>query len=210
MRLRNVTGAKEVIEKSKYVILDPVKNCCKWQSIFGNNNPIHIEIGMGKGDFIREHAKRDTNINFIGIEKFDNVIVRAVQKLEDTNYENLKLIRMDALEINEVFKNEVDCIYLNFSDPWPKNRHEKKRLTSNNFLDKYDSVFKKTKKIIMKTDNRKLFEFSVTSFVEKGYKIDNLSLDLYGDDIKDNIPTEYETKFNLKGQVIYMIEVSKM
>ncbi|MEG2251175.1 MAG: tRNA (guanosine(46)-N7)-methyltransferase TrmB, partial [Bacilli bacterium] len=103
-----------------------------------------------------------------------------------------------------------DCIYLNFSDPWPKNRHEKKRLTSKTFLDKYDAVFKKTKKIIMKTDNRKLFEFSVTSFVEKGYKIDNLSLDLYGDDIKDNIPTEYETKFNLKGQVIYMIEVSKM
>lgn len=210
MRLRNVSGAKEKIEASKYIILEPKKNITKWQKVFNNNNPIHIEIGMGKGDFIYNHAKRDKDINFIGIEKFDSVIVRAVEKIEESELKNLKLIRMDAKEIEEVFKNEIDTLYLNFSDPWPKNRHEDRRLSSEVFLKKYDNIFKNGKTIIMKTDNRKLFEFSLISFVNHGYKLEELSLDLYNDDYKDNIPTEYETKFVNKGQNIYMVKATKM
>ncbi len=210
MRLRNVRGAEDIIKNCDYVILEPKKEIKKWSNVFGNDNKINIEIGMGKGTFIYNHALRDENTNFIGIEKFDSVIVRAVQKLEDTNLPNLKLIRMDALEIDEVFANEIDTIYLNFSDPWPKNRHELRRLSSPVFLKKYDAIFKNGKRIIMKTDNRKLFEYSLQSFTDYGYKIEKLSLDLYSDDYKDNIPTEYESKFVAKGQVIYMVEVSKL
>ena len=163
---------------------------------------------MGKGNFIINQAINNPNVNFIGIEKYDSVLVRAVQKLNDMDLPNLKLIMMDANEIDEVFDKEIDIIYLNFSDPWPKNRHAIRRLTSSVFLTKYDGVFKNKKTIIQKTDNRKLFEFSLMSFVEYGYKIDKISLDLYNDDIKDNIPTEYELKFTNLGQVIYMVEVS--
>lgn len=210
MRLRNVSGAKEKIEASKYIVLEPKENKGKWKKVFGNDNPIHIEIGMGKGKFIFEHALRDKDINFIGIEKFDSVMVRAIEKLEDVELDNLKLIRTDALKIDEIFDKEIDTIYLNFSDPWPKNRHEDRRLSSEIFLKKYDNVFKSAKSIIMKTDNRKLFEFSLISFVNHGYKIEKISLDLHNDDYKDNIETEYETKFSNLGQNIYMVKVSKM
>jgi tRNA (guanine-N7-)-methyltransferase len=211
MRLRKVKGASEAILNSKYVILNPKENKGNWNKIFNNNNKeLHIEIGMGKGDFIKNHAIRDTHINFIGIEKFDSVIVRAIEKIEEEELNNLKLIRMDAKEIEEVFENEVDVLYLNFSDPWPKNRHEDRRLSSKKFLDRYESIFKNAKTIIMKTDNRKLFEFSLISFVNQGYKLEELSLDLYNDDYKDNIPTEYETKFKNRGQNIYMVKAVKM
>ena len=202
MRLKKVRGAKEIIESSSYVI----KNC---EINFTNNNPIRIEIGMGKGNFLIENAKRYPNINFIGIEKFDSVIVRAVEKLENLDLKNIKLIRMDALNINEIFSRNIDILYLNFSDPWPKKRHQNRRLTSPVFLEKYDGIFKHKKNIIMKTDNRKLFEYSLMSFIDNGYKISNISLDLYKDDINDNIPTEYETKFAEKGAIIYMVEVMK-
>ena len=209
VRLRNVKNAKEQIESSSYILLDPKEFRGNFKEIFGNDNPIYIEIGMGKGQFIINNALKYPNINFIGIEKYDSVIVRAIQKIGDENIPNLKLIRMDALEINEVFDKEIDRIYLNFSDPWPKDRHEHRRLTSTKFLEKYDLIFKDKKNIVMKTDNRKLFEFSVKSFNNYGYKIEELSLDLYSDDHKDNIPTEYEDRFVSRGQVIYMIDVNK-
>lgn len=208
MRLRNVKGAKEEIEKSKYIIEDYEQYKGNFKSIFKNNNEIHIEIGMGKGDFIKGMALKYPNINFIGIEKFDSVMVRAVQKLEETEIPNLKLIKMDALNIDKIFDKEIECIYLNFSDPWPKSRHEKRRLTSDVFLEKYDKILK-IKQIIMKTDNRKLFEYSIISLTNYGYKIDEISLDLHNDDIKDNVETEYEKKFVSLGNVIYRISVHK-
>lgn len=207
MRLRKVKGAKEEIEASRYIINNYEEYLGRYSELFGNDNPIRIEIGMGKGKFIMNQALTNPDVNFIGIEKFDSVLVRAVEKIEELEIPNLKLIRMDALDIDKVFKNEIDTLYLNFSDPWPKNRHALRRLTSSVFLDKYDSIFKGTKRIVQKTDNRKLFEYSLMSFVEHGYKIEKISLDLYNDDIKDNIPTEYEEKFALKGQNIYMVEV---
>lgn len=209
MRLKCVKGAKEIVESSSYLISDPKSYKGNFNKVFNNSNPIFIEIGMGKGKFLIDNALRYPDINFIGIEKYDSVIVRAVQKLEDIKIDNLKLIRMDANEIDEIFDREVDRIYLNFSDPWPKARHEKRRLSSEYFLDKYDSIFKNEKNIIMKTDNRNLFEFSIKSFTDFGYNIENISLNLYEDDIKDNIPTEYEEKFVEKGQIIYMINVKK-
>lgn len=209
MRLRNVKDANKIIEKSNYIIKDYKNYKGKFKKIFNNNNEIEIEIGMGKGDFIINMALQNPNINFIGIEKFDSVIVRAVQKLEDLEIKNLKLIRMDALEIDKVFDKEINTIYLNFSDPWPKERHEKRRLTSEVFLKKYDTIFKNKKTIIQKTDNRKLFEYSIMTLNNYGYQIDELSLDLYKDDIKNNVQTEYEKKFVELGNIIYRISVHK-
>lgn len=201
-------NAKEQIESSSYVISYPESHKGSFNKLFNNDNPIRIEIGMGKGTFIYNHALKNPNINYIGIEKFDSVLVRAVQKLEDTNIPNLKLIRMDALDIDKIFSKEIDTIYLNFSDPWPKNRHELRRLTSPVFLAKYDSVFKNDKVIIQKTDNRHLFEYSLVSLVNYGYKLEKISLDLYKEEdlLKDNIPTEYETRFASNGDTIYMAE----
>ena len=201
MRLRNVKNAKNIIENSEYVLKnEDVKNI--------ENKLTYIEIGMGKGDFIIENARRYPNINFIGIEKYDSVLVRAVEKL-DEELPNLKLLRLDALNIDEVFSKQVDLIYLNFSDPWPKKRHSLRRLTSPVFLEKYDKIFKGEKNIIMKTDNRKLFEYSLKSLTDYGYKIEEISLDLHSDDYKDNIMTEYERKFVALNQNIYMVNVKK-
>lgn len=209
MRLRNVKGANEEIEKSKYIIKNYKEYKGKFNKIFENNNNINIEIGMGKGDFIINMALKYPGINFIGIEKYDSVMVRAVEKLEEKVIKNLRLIKMDANEINEVFENEIDTVYLNFSDPWPKKRHSKRRLTSDYFLEKYDNIFKNTKKIIQKTDNRKLFEYSIESFNNYGYLIDEISLNMYEDDIKDNVQTEYEKKFVEQNNIIYRISVHK-
>ena len=208
MRLRNVKGASETIEKSLYVIKNSEDYKGGYKTLFGNNNPIHIEIGMGKGDFIINMAKKYPKINFIGIEKFDSVLVRAIEKVEE-DIPNLRFIRMDATDIENIFYKEIDTIYLNFSDPWPKNRHENRRLTSEKFLKRYDNLFKANKNIIMKTDNRKLFEFSIISLTNYGYKIEEISLDMYKDDIKDNVQTEYERKFHEKGFPIYKIIVKK-
>ena len=209
MRLKCVKGAKVIVESSPYLILEPEKYKGKYKKLFNNDNPIYIEIGMGKGKFIIENAINNPNINYIGIEKYDSVIVRAVQKLSELDLPNLKLIRIDAENIEEVFSKEIDRIYLNFSDPWPKTRHERRRLSSHEFLKRYDSIFKNNKHIIQKTDNRKLFEFSIMSYTSYGYNIEKISLDLHNDDIKDNITTEYEDKFVSLGQPIYMIDVTK-
>lgn len=208
MRLRNVRGASDIIDNSSYILKDYKNYKGKFNKLFNNQNPIHIEIGMGKGDFIIGMAKKYPDINFIGIEKFDSVMVRAVEKLEE-EIPNLKLIKMDATNIEEVFYKEIDTIYLNFSDPWPKNRHEDRRLTSTKFLTRYDNLFKNGKHIIMKTDNRKLFEFSIISLTNYGYKIEEIILDLYNDGAIDNVQTEYERKFVSKGFPIYKIDVKK-
>ena len=209
MRLKNVKGAKEIIGASSYVIENPKKYSGHFCDLFDNENPIHVEIGMGKGQFIIGMALKYPNINFIGIEKFDSVLVRAVQKLENIEIPNLKLIRMDALEIDEIFSHEVERVYLNFSDPWPKNRHQNRRLTSPVFLKKYDSMFNGSPSIVMKTDNRHLFEYSLISFTEYQYHIDELSLNLYEDDISNNVATEYEERFVARNNVIYYVKVYK-
>ncbi len=209
MRLRNVRGASEKIESSPYVILEPFQYRGCFQQVFQNQNPIHVEIGMGKGDFIIENAFRYPHINFIGIEKYDSVLVRAIEKVEGIELPNLRFIRMDAQMIEQVFSHEIDTLYLNFSDPWPKNRHEHRRLSSQNFLKKYDSLFQNRKRLIMKTDNRHLFEFSLMTMTEYGYHIDHLCLNVYEENLTDNIPTEYERKFHNKGFPIYQVEVSK-
>lgn len=208
MRLKHVQGAEKIVESSAYVIQDPKEYRGRYNEVFQNNHPIFIEIGMGKGKFIIENALKYPMINFIGIEKYDSVLVRATQKIEK-EIPNLRFIRMDASSIEEVFDREVDTIYLNFSDPWPKDRHAKRRLTSSYFLEKYDKIFKENKHIIMKTDNRHLFEYSLVSLTEYGYSICDLSLNLYEDEYLGNIATEYEEKFHAKGMPIYRVEVEK-
>jgi len=198
MRLKNVHGANEIIIRGKYFISEPSIYKGSWNKIFGNNNPIYIEIGMGKGNFIIENAKRYPNINFIGIEKYDSVIVRAIQKSNELELDNLKIVRIDANRLNEIFDKEIDMIYLNFSDPWPKERHAKRRLTSPVFLSIYDMIFKNDKKITMKTDNINLFNYSINSLIEHGYEIVYKTNSLNCLDY-DNIMTEYEEKFNKQG-----------
>lgn len=208
MRLKNIKGASEKVLNGKYIINNPKEYIGKWNNLFGNNNPIHIEIGMGKGKFIVEHALSNPNINYIGIEMYDSVMLRAVEKTNELELDNLYLIRMDATLIEEVFDKEIDLIYLNFSDPWPKDRHAKRRLTSSRFLERYDKVFKGNAKIIQKTDNLPLFEYSLDSLKEYGYKIDYVTYDLHNN--KDNIiTTEYEEKFTSQGVKINYLEASK-
>lgn len=209
MRLRNVKGASDIINNCPYIVDNYKDYKGNFNKLFNNSNKIHIEIGMGKGDFIIGMAKKHPNINFIGIEKYDSVIVRAIEKINEDNIPNLKLIRMDATEIEGAFYKEIDTLYLNFSDPWPKNRHEDRRLTSLKFLKRYDSLFKGDKNIVMKTDNRKLFEFSLIQFSNYDYKIEEISLDLYKDDISANVQTEYERKFHELGMPIYKVIVKK-
>ena len=208
MRLKNVKGANEIIVKGKYYVDNPMEHKGSWNKYFNNDNPIYIEIGMGKGDFIIENAKRYPDINFIGIEKYDSVIVRAIQKSDELELNNLKIVRIDARKLEEVFLNEVDLIYLNFSDPWPKDRHAKRRLTSSNFLSIYDTIFRNNKIIVMKTDNIKLFDYSLESLTEYGYEITYKTNDL--DCLDDsNIMTEYERKFFNKGIKINKLEAIK-
>lgn len=209
MRLRNVKGANEIIERSKYIILNPESKKGKFNELFNNDNPINIEIGMGKGDFIIGMAENNPDINFIGIEMYDSVIVKAIEKLENKNIPNLRLIRMDARLIENVFDKEINIIYLNFSDPWPKKRNAKRRLTHERFLNKYENIFKNEKVIYMKTDNTHLFEFSIESLSNYGYKLKNISLDLHNSDFSGNIMTEYEKKFSSKGVKINRLEAYK-
>ena len=209
MRLRHVKDAYSIINSSSYVIKNFNDFKGDFKSIFNNDNEIHIEIGMGKGDFIIGMAEKYPDINFIGIEKFDSVIVRAVEKLENLEIPNLRLIRMDALYIDDVFDKEVSKIYLNFSDPWPKKRHADRRLTSPVFLKKYDKIFIGNPMIVQKTDNRELFEYSIMSFNNYGYLIDDISLDLHSREDIDNVETEYERKFVSLGNPIYMISLHK-
>lgn len=207
MRLRNVKGAREGLVESKYVIDEPKLNKGKWREVFNNSNPVHIEIGMGKGKFITELALKNPDINYIGIEKFSSVLIRAVEKMNELELPNLLFIRMDAEEITEVFgEGEVDKIYLNFSDPWPKDRHAKRRLTSRQFLGRYDIILNKSGDVNFKTDNRSLFDFSVEEIKESGWEITGITYDLHNSDMNEgNIMTEYEEKFSAKGNPIHKV-----
>lgn len=209
MRLRNVKNKEEIMNNAVNLITDPKSNRSSWHKVFGNNNPIYVEIGMGKGDFIIANALKYPNINFIGIEKFDSVIVRALAKVP-LEIPNLKFIRMDAKEIDEVFDYEIDRLYLNFSDPWPKKRHHDRRLTSHIFLSKYDNLFRNDIEIHQKTDNRDLFEYSLISLSTYGYVLEDVSLDYHHSNYEDIIMTEYEKKFVAKGENIYYLVAKKV
>ena len=204
MRLRNVPGARETIIENQFSIQEPEQKKGKWAEVFGNDHPIHIEVGMGKGQFIIEMAKRNPEINYIGIEKYSSVLVRAVEKLEDFEQNNLRLIRMDAENIEEVFdKDEVDRIYLNFSDPWPKDRHSKRRLTSTRFLERYNNILTPEGRVMFKTDNKDLFDFSLEQVEEAGWILENHTYDLHHSEYNEgNVMTEYEEKFSAKGNTI--------
>lgn len=208
MRLKNIKGASEKILLGKYFINNPNEYKGRWHKLFNNNNPIYIEIGMGKGNFIIKNALNNPNINYIGIEMYDSVILRAVEKTNELELKNLYLVRMDARLIEDIFDKEIDLIYLNFSDPWPKDRHAKRRLTSYRFLERYDKIFKDNNIIIMKTDNNPLFEYSIQSLIEYGYTLSNVTRDLHQDK-EDIITTEYEDKFTSKGIKINYLEARK-
>ena len=206
MRLRNITGSREIIGESRFVVHDPKEMRGKWKSLFDNDNPVRIEIGMGKGKFLHTMAKENPQINYVGIEKYSSVLLRAIQKMEEEELPNLLFMRMDAEEIAEVFeKGEVDRIYLNFSDPWPKDRHAKRRLPSRQFLERYDIILKPDGCLEFKTDNRALFDFAVEELDAAGWRAEVLTYNLHGDDalMEGNIMTEYEEKFSAMGNPIY-------
>ena len=214
MRLRNITGSREVIAESPYVVQEAVQPRCPgtWQEIFGNDHPIHIEIGMGKGKFIHTMAKIHPEINYVGIEKYSSVLLRAIQKMEQDEMPNLKFLRMDAEDIVTVFApGEVDRIYLNFSDPWPKDRHAKRRLPSREYLARYHVILKKDGKLEFKTDNRELFDFAVQELEPAGWKAEVVTYDLHRDAalMEGNVMTEYEEKFSAMGNPICKYIISR-
>ncbi len=207
MRLRNIAGSREVIAESNFVVSEEnmFEMPGRWAEIFGNEHPIHIEIGMGKGKFIHTMAKLHPEINYVGIEKYSSVLLRAIQKMEQEGLPNLKFLRMEAEDITKVFgKEEVDKIYLNFSDPWPKDRHAKRRLPSKEFLGRYDIILKKGSLLEFKTDNRDLFDFAVEELEPAGWKAEVITYDLHADEklVEGNVMTEYEEKFSSMGNPI--------
>lgn len=208
MRLRNVKNASTFLVHSKYYLNNPESYKGNFQSLFGNKNKIMLEIGMGKGDFLISMAEKYPDINFIGIEKYESVLVRALKKLENKNISNLFIISTDAINLDAIFDKEIDTIYLNFSDPWPKKRHFKRRLTYRDFLEIYDKCFIGDSHIIFKTDNDKLFESSLIELSNYGYTFKNVSLDLWNSTIF-NIKTEYENKFGNMGYKIKYLDAYK-
>ena len=208
MRLRNIPGADEAILNSEYCIKEPESKKGNWQSVFSSTQPLHIEIGMGKGRFIMDMAAAHPDINYLGIERYSSVLLRALQKMKETPMPNLRFICMDAADVTEVFaKDEVSRIYLNFSDPWPKERHAKRRLTSPIFLSLYDEVLCPEGVICFKTDNRPLFDYSVETISETSpWKLKDVTYDLHHSEFAEgNIMTEYEEKFSGKGMPIHRL-----
>lgn len=207
MRLRNIKNGNEILKMCPNYINNPENFKGHYHDVFENNNPIVIEIGMGKGTFIINMAKKYPHVNFIGIEKYTSVICRAAKKI-DEKIDNLRIINYDAILLQDIFEKEIDTIYLTFSDPWPKDRHEKRRLTSKNFLSVYDSLFEGQNKIILKTDNDDFYNYSLDSLRNNGYEINKDIRDLASSEI-DNIKTEYEEKFSSLGKNINYLEATK-
>lgn len=208
MRLRNIPGADEAIADSPHCIQEPMAEKGRWNLIFGNENPIHIEIGMGKGQFIMQLAKEHPDINYIGIERYSSVLLRALQKMEIEPLPNIRFLCMDASIITEVFdEEEVAKIYLNFSDPWPKERHAKRRLTSRQFFERYDKILAGNGVVEFKTDNDDLFAFSMEEVAEAGWTLDAHTFDLHHDPVlnEGNVMTEYEEKFSSLGHPIHKL-----
>lgn len=208
MRLRNIPGADEAIADSPHCIQEPMAEKGRWNLIFGNDHPVHIEIGMGKGQFIMQFAKDHPDINYIGIERYSSVLLRALQKMEVEPLPNIRFLCMDASMITEVFdKEEVAKIYLNFSDPWPKERHAKRRLTSRQFFERYDKILARNGVVEFKTDNDDLFAFSMEEVAEAGWTLDAHTFDLHHDPVlnEGNVMTEYEEKFSSLGHPIHKL-----
>lgn len=210
MRLRNVPGARDTIAESRFTIKNETECKGKWHEIFKNNNAIHIEVGMGKGQFIMKLAENHPDINYVGIEKYSSVLVRAIEKQEEKELTNLFFIRMEAENIADVFeKGEVERIYLNFSDPWPKDRHAKRRLTSVQFLERYEQILVPKGHVIFKTDNRELFDFSLEQEkLAPKWTLLNYTYDLHHSPyVEGNVMTEYESRFVAKGNAICRMEL---
>jgi len=209
MRVRHKPWAKDKLSAyPQYVVQTPEENKGNWQSIFEQKGPIHIEVGTGKGRFISEMAKANPSINYIGIEIQESVIVTALDRLIEADVPNVKLMNSNAADLTTFFAdNEVDRVYLNFSDPWPKTRHEKRRLTYKTFLNTYEKILVKNGEIHFKTDNQGLFEYSLWSFSQYNMLLKYISLDLHNSNYEGNIETEYEEKFSSKGSRIYRCEV---
>ena len=210
MRVMNRRGATELLEAHpQYVILNPADAKGRWQEIFGNDHPIHVEVGSGKGAFVSGMAKANPEINYIGIDIQKSVLSYALDKVLATDVPNIKLLWVDGSDLTDYFEEgEIDRLYLNFSDPWPKKRHEKRRLTYQSFLATYQQILPENGEIHFKTDNRGLFEYSLVSFSQYGMKLKGVWLDLHASDFEDNVLTEYEQKFANKGQVIYRVEAA--
>ena len=212
MRLRNISGSREVIGESRFVVQNPKEQKNHWCELFGNSHKIQIEIGMGKGRFIMDMARSHPDINYVGIEKYSSVLLRGIQKMEAEPLPNLYFIRMEAEEIMEVFGHvEVDKIYLNFSDPWPKDRHAKRRLPSREFLNRYREILSEEGTIEFKTDNQALFTFALEELEPAGWRLDQVTYDLHHDEVmmQGNIMTEYEERFSSMGNPIYKYIISK-
>lgn len=213
MRLRNIPGAGEVIDNSPYYIKEPVELKGKWHDFLGNNNPIHIEVGMGKGRFLMDLARLHPEINYIGIERYTSVLLRAVQKMQEDELPNVHFLCIDAATLPDIFdRNEVDRIYLNFSDPWPKDRHARRRLTSSEFLARYDLFLAPDGRIEFKTDNQDLFTFSLEEIESSDkWHLDASTRDLHHDAAMNegNIMTEYEEKFSAVGNPICKLIASR-
>ena len=214
MRLRNIPGADEAVSNSPWVIQDAETKKGKWSEVFGKNQPLYIEVGMGKGQFITELSRRNPEINYIGIERYTSVLYRALQKREllteecGEEFPNLRYLCVDAKDLPNFFgKGEVDRIYLNFSDPWPKDRHAKRRLTSKEFMARYDQILVPDGQVEFKTDNRPLFDFSVESVKEAGWQLKAVTYDLHHDEelVQGNVMTEYEERFSAKGNPIHKL-----
>lgn len=205
MRLKHIKGSEEKVSLSKVVIKNPEQYKGKWKSVFNNKNKIYLEIGMGKGSFLIEHARRNKNVNYIGFEKYPSVLLNALETIENENLTNIKIICADAYKVDEIFYKEISKLYLNFSDPWPKKRHIKRRLTSDVFLKKYNSIFKGLKVIEQKTDNDELFNFSLGSYKLNHYIVVKKNTNYF-----DDIRTEYENKFISKGKNINYVKVIKI
>lgn len=208
MRKKKNCGARMEACDSLWV-REPEEFKGRWREIFGNDNPIHLEIGCGKGKFVSEMALNNPDINYIAVDLFADVLVLAMEKAMSTNVDNVRLFIGNAAMLTDYFEfDEVERIYLNFSDPWKKKKQAKRRLTHKNFLDVYKQILKNGNKICFKTDNRDLFEFSLNSFSEENFKMSNITLDLHDSDFEGNVMTEYETKFSEMGMPIYRLEAT--
>ncbi|MDY4545117.1 MAG: tRNA (guanosine(46)-N7)-methyltransferase TrmB [Bacilli bacterium] len=200
MRMRNPKNMDEILNSCNYFLTE---------DLFNNDNDICLEIGMGKGNFLLGMCLNHPDINYIGVEKYSSVICSAIKKINEYELDNLKILNIDIMDIPQYLYGKIKTIYLNFSDPWPKKRNTKRRLTSENFLKLYDNLFKDEKHIILKTDNNDFYEFSKESLLSYGYKIINETYDLHNSDITDSPKTEYEEKFSSQGVKIKYIEVIK-
>ncbi len=209
MEYKVIKDADKIVGRSPYVVNNPTQYKNKWHDLFGNNNPIHLELGMGRGDFIINMAKTYPKINFIGLEVVDSQMVKAVNRLNNQQLPNLKLINYDAHEIDNIFGKEIDTIYLTFCDPWPKRIDEKKRFTHVNYLKIYDKIFKRDKHIILKTDNKGFFAYSLQTLSQYWYVFDRVSLDLHHDENPiPNIMTDFERRYYEEGRPIYYVDAS--